>query len=320
MNKFKFYFILSITTLVLFSCSKNNDTPDITPPRAYAVQYTTDITDIEEYLNNYYITVTNNPGAADDQDVVFTKIPAGGTQPSIMSYKDKATFPKLLSRTVSRHDVPYILYYLVLREGVGEKPTNVDGVLTSYRGDYLAQTTVSSVTTLTTTMFEEVKYPQQMLNLFGVIRGWKELFPQFNTGSYTEKQDGTISYTDFGAGVMFIPSGLAYYSAGRDVIPAYAPLIFSFKLYALERLDQEVKIVNGQTVADPDGIQSYQEDLDGDGYMWLNSELPTGAINPDDSDGDGIPNFLDVDDDGDGYGTKIEISNGTNYLDKNSHP
>jgi hypothetical protein len=29
-------------------------------------------------------------------------------------------------------------------------------------------------------------------------------------------------------------------------------------------------------------------------------------LNPDDTDGDGIPNFLDVDDDGDGYGTKIE--------------
>jgi hypothetical protein len=27
-------------------------------------------------------------------------------------------------------------------------------------------------------------------------------------------------------------------------------------------------------------------------------------LNPDDTDGDGIPNFLDVDDDGDGYGTK----------------
>jgi hypothetical protein len=44
MNKFKYYFILSITTLSLFSCSKN-DTTEITPPRDYAAQYATDITD-----------------------------------------------------------------------------------------------------------------------------------------------------------------------------------------------------------------------------------------------------------------------------------
>jgi hypothetical protein len=28
------------------------------------------------------------------------------------------------------------------------------------------------------------------------------------------RADGTISYNDFGAGIMFIPSGLAYYAAG----------------------------------------------------------------------------------------------------------
>jgi hypothetical protein len=153
---------------------------------------------------------------------------------------------------------------------------------------------VSDVTSLTVTTFEEVKYPQQMLSLYNTIRGWSEIFPKFKTGSYTTNNDGTVSYNDFGAGVMFIPSGLGYYSSGSGNIPAYAPLVFSFKLYELQRLDQ-----------DNDGIPSYQEDVDGDGYMSL---LETGVLNPDDSDGDGIPNFLDVDDDGDGYGTRSEIT------------
>ena len=41
--------------------------------------------------------------------------------------------------------------------------------------------------------------------------------------------------------------------------------------------------------------------------------LPTGTLNPDDTDGDGIPNFLDSDDDGDGVSTRKEITaaNGT---------
>ena len=48
MNKFKYYFILLITTVSLFSCSKDNNTAEIVPPRDYAVQYATDLADIEE--------------------------------------------------------------------------------------------------------------------------------------------------------------------------------------------------------------------------------------------------------------------------------
>jgi hypothetical protein len=146
---------------------------------------------------------------------------------------------------------------------------------------------------------EEVKYPQQIISLFSTIAGWSETFPQFKTGSYTTRADGTISYNDFGAGIMFLDWVLA---AGSASIPSYSPLVFSFKLFELQRLDQ-----------DGDGIPSYLEDLNGDGYVRV---LATGVLNPDDTDGDGISNFLDVDDDGDGYGTKIEtkrpiITNGS---------
>lgn len=301
MNKFKYYFILLITTISLFSCSKN-DTVAVEPLRDYAEQYATDNTTIEEYLKTYYITVIDHPGFSDDQDVTFAKIQDGGTQKSIWDQTDY----ELKSRVINLNEVNYKLYYLVLREGTGSSPTNVDGVLSSYRGDYLEEITASNVTTLTATQFEEVKYPQQMISLFSTITGWSEIFPQFKTGSYTTNADGTISYNDFGAGIMFIPSGLAYYASGSGAVPAYVPLVFSFKLYELQRLDQ-----------DGDGLSSYLEDVNGDGYM---RSLATGIVNPDDTDGDGIPNFLDVDDDADGYSTKQEISAGTDYLDKNSHP
>lgn len=241
------------------------------------------------------MTVTNNPGQTDDQDVVFTKIPAGGTQPSIMSYLNKSTFPKLLVRDVAFHDITYKMYYLVLRPGSGEAPCNVDGVLTSYKGTYLQNSTVADVTSLNATSFEEVIYPQQFLSLFSTITGWGEIFPQFKTGDAPiANADGTFTYNNFGAGVMFIPSGLAYYATGSGTIPTYVPLVFKFKLYAIERLDQ-----------DNDGIPSYLEDLNGDGYF---GRFATGAVNPDDTDGDGIPNFLDVDDDADGIGTRKEIT------------
>ena len=87
------------------------------PPRDYAVQYATDLNDIEEYLKNYYIE-----DVSPDVDTKITKIPKGGTQPSIFSYLNSPTFPKLLSREVKLHDITYKLYYLVLREGIGASP------------------------------------------------------------------------------------------------------------------------------------------------------------------------------------------------------
>jgi hypothetical protein len=299
MNKFKFYFILLITTVSLFSCSKH-DSATIEPPRVYSVQYATDITDIEDYLKTNYFTVVNHPGFVDDQDVTITKIDAG--QPSIMSYLNAATYPKLLSKDVNLHDIVYKLYYLVLRPGVGESPCNVDGVLTSYRGTYLSRSAATDTppSVLSSTLFEEVKYPQQMLSLYTVITGWSETFPLFKSGTSVINADGTVTHTNFGAGVMFIPSGLGYYNTGSGSIPEYSPLVFSFKLYDIQRLDQ-----------DGDGIPSYQEDINKDGFMRV---LATGVVNPDDTDGDGIPDFLDVDDDGDNYTTKLEITKpaGTN--------
>lgn len=294
MNKFRFYFILTISTLSLFSCSKN-DTAEVQPLRDYAVQFTADNLVIEEYLNSYSLSVTNNPGQNDDQDVVFTKIPKDGQEPSIMSYLNKSTYPKLLKKNIEFHKITYSMYYLVLRPGTGESPCNVDGVLTSYKGTYLQNRTVAEVTTLTATSFEEVTYPQQFLSLFSTITAWGEMFPLFKTGDTPiSNADGTVIYNNFGAGVMFIPSGLGYYSTGSGSIPTYVPLIFTFKLYAIGRLDQ-----------DADGIPSYLEDINGDGYF---GRFSAGTVNPDDTDGDGIPNFLDVDDDGDGISTRKEIT------------
>jgi hypothetical protein len=94
---------------------------------------------------------------------------------------------------------------------------------------------------------------------------------------------------------MFVPSGLAYYRSGSGSIPSYSPLIFSVKLYKIQRVDN-----------DADGILSFQEDLDQDGYLYT---LSTGVANPDDTDGDGIPDYLDKDDDGDQFLTSYEIKN-----------
>lgn len=319
MNKFKIYFTILLATAVLFSCQKD-DPVSAAPPREYSVQYNEDIGIIEEYLETHYITVVNSQGQTDDQDVTISKITNAETQPSIKSYKSNTgdTYPQLREKTVNLHGLPYNVYYLVLRQGSRDEdsPTNTDAVFAAYSGSYLRSATDGAISA---TDFEEVVIPTQHLSLLNTIRGWSEIFPQFNPGSYTGKEDGTISYSDFGAGVVFIPSGLAYYNSGAGSIPSYSPLVFSFKLYTVSRLD-----------SDGDGLPNFQEDLDDDGYMYsfLNTTLyPTNFVFPnnderyfDDTDRDGIPNFIDIDDDGDGFSTKIELEKETDHLDKTKFP
>ena len=332
MNKFKFYFILIITSITIFSCSKNEDSITVEPPRDYQTQYDADIKIIEDYLKTNYITVVDNPGETSDQDVIIQKLDANHT----VSIWDQTKYP-LKSKIVKLHNIEYTLYYLELRQGQkdavtglgGVSPCNVDGVLTSYRGTYLSESTTTTPSTITATQFEDAVLPGDFFSLFTTqtipLQGWSEVFPEFKTGSYVSNPNGTITYNDFGSGVMFLPSGLGYYASGSGAIPAYAPLVFSFKLYEIQRADQ-----------DNDGIPSYLEDLNGDGFMRI---LATGVENPDDTDKDGIPDFYDVDDDGDNYTTKLEIKNPLTglpypfadiptcspsgkkvYLDKTCHP
>jgi FKBP-type peptidyl-prolyl cis-trans isomerase FkpA len=308
MSKIKFYFILLIATITVISCNDNdsNDT-EITPPKPYAEQYKIDIDSIEGFLKtNYIYEVVNKPGLPEDQDVIIKKIPDGGTQPSLWSYLDSPTLPRLTSRNVSATGITYKFYTLVIREGVkggstssgSEYPCNVDGVYAGYKG-----------TLLNGAVFDSSNNGQILYNLDGsptgggipVIRGWSEGFPQFRTGWTSSNPDGTILYNDFGVGVMFVPSGLGYYNKASENVPSYSCLVFSVKLYVVRRYDQ-----------DADGIPSYQEDLDGDRYM---NYFAKGVDNLDDTDKDGIPNFGDFDDDGDNYATRGEVKdkNGNYY-------
>lgn len=86
MNKFKYYFILSITTFSLFSCSKD-EAAVLTPPKAYADQYATESVDIEDYLKTYYIEDTNP-----DVLTKISKIPTGGTQIPVWNYLNSSSF------------------------------------------------------------------------------------------------------------------------------------------------------------------------------------------------------------------------------------
>jgi hypothetical protein len=81
---------------------------------------------------------------------------------------------------------------------------------------------------------------------------------------------------------------MGYYNLSQGTLSAYANLVFSFKLFELKYRDH-----------DSDGILSKDEVPLGSDFLYDPQDY--------DSDGDGIPNYFDVDDDNDRVLTKREL-------------
>lgn len=305
---------MAVLLVVVSTVSCNPDDESTNAPlRDYQTQYNDDLALIEQFMKTHSYSVVNNPGAFDDQDVTYTEVPLD--DPSAMwNSPDKHV------RTYTRNGVEYSIYYISIREGGGadqsallSQPTNVDAVLSSYEGRYLIKQPSldenqnpildengDPVMIYKNNVFETNPYPETFLGLESTIFGWREIFPQFRPGNHSSTNGQPNIYTDFGSGIMFIPSALAYYNNAKGSIPAYAPLIFAFKLYDINRLDQ-----------DGDGIPSYREDINGDRYFYFDED---GAAIGDDSDLDEVPDYLDLDDDNDGLLTRTEITDADGNL------
>lgn len=240
-----------------------DDSPAAIEVRPYSEVYAEDIAEIEDFMDTHFMTVDA------DYNVTFTEI-TGSTPGTPIS-----DHPNLEFKTVSKEGVDHKLYFIKLREGIGSNPTVLDSVFSSYKGHK---------TDLTN--FDEASTPV-WFQLQEVIQGWQEIFPEFKTGtSVTDPLTGLTTYSDFGAGVMFVPSGLAYYNQGVGSINSYTPIIFNFKLMKLR-----------------------YKDHDGDKILSKDEYLGTGLVSGTaiDSDGDGKPDYGDFDDDNDGKLTKEEI-------------
>lgn len=299
MNKFKFYFILFSTLLVLFSsCNKDDDEVAATPLRDFDEQFVADSTAIYTYLTTHYLKegVTDYAQEVNSVDLIKTLPTTGTIPPSIYSLLNSPTLPKLLYKevTIASHgmNTPYKVYYLQFREGdSSEKPCPFDEVLVTYRGTSLASGTGGTVS--------ETEFDNSSIGikftLSATVSGWGEIIPLFGKGIFDETAtgNGPNVYNNYGAGIMFLPSGLAYYNGSRTNIPSYSPLVFSFQLLNLKRSDN-----------DNDGILTVDE-------IIRNTDNTFTYI---DTDGDGIYDFGDFDDDNDGFTTRNEIKDADGNL------
>lgn len=300
MNKFKLmklktYVLSTLCFLVLLSSCKKDDDDTIVqiPERDRTEQQVADLDSLKGYLQSHYYNraTFEQPGDHTISELIISELPkdASGNYQSMPDPENNQLLSEAVNidnpKTTTYLDTEYQYYILELNEGGGENPNFSDKVRLNYNGFLPDGTSFDG--TVTPTDFD----------LMNLIPGWREAIPQFKTSaSFVENGDGTVIFNNYGLGVMFLPSGLAYFGSPTATIPAYSNLNFKFELYQSEIADHDF-----------DGIPSYMEDLNGDKNLFN-----------DDTDGDGVPNFLDGDDDGDRVLTKNEMTRQTYTVDTNN--
>lgn len=270
---YKVVFLLFIVTIITVSCKNDDDVIPPIPQRDRGEEALAAKAEIEAFLQTHFYNYEDfqNPPAGFDYKIVFDSIVGDNANktPLIDMVQTKQVFDR------TEPEVIYTLYYLKAISGEGESPIFADEVLVSLKGQYLNLNT-----------FDASDAPVKF-DLTQVITGFMEGLIEFNAAtSYVENPDGTLTFQNFGVGAVFVPSGIGYWVNSPPGMPVYSQLIFTFKLYDVTK----------DVDHDSDGIPSFMEDLNNNGYLI-----------DDDTDGDGIPNFLDADDDGDGVLTIDEI-------------
>ncbi|MEC3908867.1 FKBP-type peptidyl-prolyl cis-trans isomerase [Tamlana sp. 2201CG12-4] len=290
--------------LGILSCKKDDegDIP-VVPERDRDEQQIADKDSIVAYLESHYYNASEfdgsnpNPSA---KDLIITKLEAGETVPD----GHRLLSQDYITKELTFADTDYEIFYIDLNENVSDdaiSPSFADNVLVTYEGFRLDHD-----------VFDSAATPVEF-DLTTLIPGWRKVLPEFKVAEdFVENGDGTVDFLNHGVGVMFVPSGLAYFSSGTSGIPAYTPIIFKFDLLQAYENDH-----------DNDLVPSYLEDYNTlDGEFTLNSSSE--AHDGDDTDGDTFPDYFDADDDGDGVPTRNEDidkdGDPTNDIGKNGIP
>ncbi len=272
MHKFLVFSLISLVTLS--SCKKDDDDGVQTiPERDRAEEAAVAKAEIEAFLETHFYNYEEfqNPPAGFNYKIVFDTI--AGDNADKIPLMEQVESKEVFDRT--KPEVIYTLYYLKAVQGEGESPIFADKTLVTFKGQFLDRTA-----------FDASDAPITF-DLPQVVTGFQEGLVEFNAAtSFEENPDGTLSFDGFGVGAVFVPSGLGYWFSSPPGIPVYSQLIFTFKLYD----------VTTDIDHDEDGILSYLEDLNENEFLY-----------DDDTDENGVPNFLDTDDDGDGVDTIDEI-------------
>lgn len=320
----RLFSILGILTIAftVSNCNKSDDSGGlpVVPLRDSKEVYTENITSIEKYLKNNYMIERNGVISFDsitspdykNQPTIFED---SRLKSIVVNNEDYAAFsltdPYDRTKTIFKYaksadTVKYKMYYLVLNEGEGKKSSPVDSIFIKRNNFTLKNERVTSINHPSTGGF--YSFPTTIAELRGtataplrMYTGERQMLRFIKTALDSGiNPDGTISFDETTAGriITFIPAGLGQFNSGYSTLKAYQPYIADLTLVSAFERDHDLDGIPSKFEVKPEKIGTEITIHD---YFEL------------DTNSNGVPNFLDIDDDGDGVPTRIELQ----YKDAN---
>ena len=272
-NKSFNFLLLLFFILINLRCTPD-DEEDEEPPRDYLEQSLEDDQRLVEYLKSHYYNYEDFSNFFNDENeiIIDTILSENSNLKSLFDFAVETTIPLASSEG---EIIEHKLYHIVVTDGIrtDDRPSIVDSVYLNYKGKLLNGN-----------VFDKKTNPV-WFDTANVIRGFRYGLQYFSPGNFIQRENGTISFNQFGRGLIFMPSGLGYFNNLQTNIPSYSPLIFEISMFTTNKSDH-----------DNDGVLSINEDPNNDGNPYN-----------DDTDQDGTINMYDEDDDGDGILTKDEL-------------
>ena len=266
--------ILILFIFILFFSSCSPDDVEEEPPRDYREQSLEDDELLVQYLKSHHYNYNDfiNVEDGDNEIIIDSIMPESNNLKSLFDFAIQTSIPLASDQG---EIIDHKLYHIVIKEGIriDDKPSIADSVYLSYKGKLLNGN-----------VFDKKTNPV-WFDTANVIRGFRYGLQYFSPGNFNQRENGTIDFSQFGRGLIFMPSGLGYFNSAQTNIPTYSPLIFEISVFTINRSDH-----------DNDGVLSIDEDPNNDGNPYN-----------DDTDEDGVINMYDEDDDGDGILTKDEL-------------
>lgn len=285
--------VLICFAVTLLSCKKDDDGGIVeVPPSLLSDVAPEDDEKIREFLNTHfynYEEFKNPPEGFDYKIVIDTIAGENANKEPMMESAVPVTLnvsSSHLGLSAGEENIKHTLYYIEARKGGGGSPTYADSTLVRYQGYLLDGTQFDESQDFSWTSISRI-----------VARGFADGYAQMSAGTsdqIVENGDGTYNINNSGIGLVIMPSGMAYFNRSPSgLIPAYSILMFQIELgLYVENTDH-----------DNDGIPSIQEDLNSNEY--LNDDNTD--VDMESSLTGLLPNYRDPDDDGDGVLTRDEI-------------
>lgn len=274
----KISFLILSVVFVFTSCDEDDNRFRLMEPFDFEQNVINDNDSIVKYLNTHYYNsseLENNPRLNKIKITKVDSIPVVPEGSTLLI--DNVEVDSFLLNNFN-----YKYYTLKISQGAGENaPTFADNVLVAFEESRLpSNALISSALN---------PNPLQLDLRTSPVIGLQLVLPKFNTAdSAVNIGDGTTEYSNPGVGVMFLPAGLrALFRPTQNNTPDQTLITYKFELLKSFENDQ-----------DNDGIPSYLEEISGNQLF---------NVSEDDTDQDGIMDFLDDDDDNDGIPTSEEI-------------